>query len=263
MKTIYEASNAVEAHMLLDLLKQEGITAYMRGAHLQGAIGELPAAGLVRLEADEADYAAAREVIQRWEAIQPDDASTRNQVPSPSKGWRYFLAGLLLGGLSIYLSFRLPAAENGNDHNRDGVVDEKWTYAANGTLLKYEMDRNLDGKVDFRGGYDHRGLMDKAELDDNFDGVFESRTRYQGSNAQLSEVDTDADGYPDLRWIFKNGVLTTAEYMDPATGRVLRLEQLSLGKLVSADIDTDKDGVLDTRLTYDKLGAVVATEQIR
>ena len=249
MKTFYEASNAVEAHMLLDLLKQEGITAYMRGAHLQGAIGELPAAGLVRLEADESDYAIAREVIQRWEAIQPDDASARNQTPSPSKGWRYFLAGLLLGGLSIYTSFRLPAAENGNDHNRDGVVDEKWTYAPNGTLLKYEMDRNLDGKIDFKGEYDHRGLMDKSESDDNFDGV--------------SEVDTDADGYPDLRWIYKSGVLTTAEYMDPATGRVLRLEQLSLGKLTSAEVDTDKDGVLDTRLAYDKLGAVIATEQIR
>jgi len=263
VKTIYEASNAVEAHMLQDLLQQEGITTYMRGAHLQGAVGELPAAGLVRLEADEADYAAAREVIQRWESVQPAEVSTRSQAPGPAKGWRYFLAGLLLGGLLIYISFRLPAAENGNDHNRDGVVDEKWTYSLNGTLLKYEMDRNLDGKIDFRGGYDYRGLMDKAESDDNFDGVFESRTRYQASNAQLSEVDTDADGYPDLRWLYKHGVLTTAEYMDPATGRVLRLEQLSLGKLVSADIDTDKDGVLDTRLIYDKLGAVVATEQIR
>lgn len=263
MKTIYEASNAVEAYMLLDLLKQEGITAYMRGAHLQGAIGELPAAGLVSLEADESDYATAREVIQRWEAIQPDDASTRNQTPSPSKGWRYLLAGVLLGGFFTYLAFRLPAAENGNDHNQDGVVDEKWTYSLNGTLLKHEVDRNLDGKIDFRGGYDRRGLMDKTESDDNFDGVFESWTRYQGSNAQLSEVDTDADGYPDLRWIFKSGVLTAAEYMDPTTGRVLRLEQLSLGKLASAEVDTDKDGVLDTRLIYDKLGAVITTEKIR
>lgn len=71
MKTVYKAGNALEAQMLLDLLKQDGITAHIRGAHLQGAIGELPAAGLVRLEVLEDDHARAREVIDRWEAANP------------------------------------------------------------------------------------------------------------------------------------------------------------------------------------------------
>jgi tRNA nucleotidyltransferase/poly(A) polymerase len=45
MKTIYQAVNAIEAHMLRDLLAQEGLSPVIQGEHLQGAVGELPAAG--------------------------------------------------------------------------------------------------------------------------------------------------------------------------------------------------------------------------
>ena len=63
MKTLYEAANAVEAHMLLDLLKQEGMEARIEGEALQGAMGGVPAAGLVRLVVDEDGYAPARALI--------------------------------------------------------------------------------------------------------------------------------------------------------------------------------------------------------
>ena len=49
MRTAYEASNAIEAHILQGYLEQEGIAVQVVGAYLQGAIGELPAHGLVRL----------------------------------------------------------------------------------------------------------------------------------------------------------------------------------------------------------------------
>lgn len=71
MRTAYEASNAIEAHILQGYLEQEGITVQVVGAYLQGAIGELPAHGLVRLLVDDNDYDRARAAILRWEAASP------------------------------------------------------------------------------------------------------------------------------------------------------------------------------------------------
>jgi hypothetical protein len=71
MRTLYEASSAVEAHLLKDLLAQEGVPASIHGEFLQGAMGELPAAGLVRLMVADEHYAAGRALIERWEAAAP------------------------------------------------------------------------------------------------------------------------------------------------------------------------------------------------
>ena len=108
MRTLYEASSAIEAHMLRDLLRQVGLTAQIQGEHLQGALGELPAAGLVRLLVDEPDYAAARAVIDDWESAQPADAPMPPRHAAPS-GWGRFVLGLLIGiGLTwAYFSERI------------------------------------------------------------------------------------------------------------------------------------------------------------
>jgi hypothetical protein len=71
MRILYEASSAVEAHLLKDLLGQEGVPASIHGEFLQGAMGELPAAGLVRLMVADEHYAAGRALIERWEAAAP------------------------------------------------------------------------------------------------------------------------------------------------------------------------------------------------
>jgi hypothetical protein len=73
MRTLYEAANGVEAHLLRDLLAQEGVAVRIHGEFLQGGVGELPAAGLVRLMVDDADYAAGRAFIERWEAAPVPD----------------------------------------------------------------------------------------------------------------------------------------------------------------------------------------------
>lgn len=74
MKTLYEAASLVEAHLLKDLLAQEGVPAVIHGEFLQGGMGELPAAGLVRLVVDDHHYGAGRAVIERWEASTISDA---------------------------------------------------------------------------------------------------------------------------------------------------------------------------------------------
>jgi hypothetical protein len=96
MKKVYEASHGLEAHMIADLLRQQGITGRVEGEYLAGAIGELPAAGLVRVVVDEEDYEPARRVIEGWHAAQPEDEPTR-RAPAASARWPYVAAGLLLG----------------------------------------------------------------------------------------------------------------------------------------------------------------------
>ena len=69
MKTAYDAANNIDAHLVMHQLQQAGIDARIEGEYLQGGIGELPAAGNVRVIVDERDFAEARAVIADWEAV--------------------------------------------------------------------------------------------------------------------------------------------------------------------------------------------------
>jgi hypothetical protein len=68
MKTVFDASNNIEAHLVMHQLQQAGIDARIEGEYLQGGIGELPAAGNVRVIVEDKDEAEARAVIADWEA---------------------------------------------------------------------------------------------------------------------------------------------------------------------------------------------------
>lgn len=68
MKTVFDASNNIEAHLVMHQLQQAGIDARIEGEFLQGGIGELPAAGNVRVMVDPKDETEARAVIADWEA---------------------------------------------------------------------------------------------------------------------------------------------------------------------------------------------------
>lgn len=262
MKTLYEASNAVEAHMILDLLQQEGLNAHIQGEHLQGAMGGLPAGGLVRVVVAEDDYGKARELVERWDTDQPKEAAPKPSTRA-SKAVYALFGGLLLGIAGSYAFYRSPVTNDGVDYNRDGLLDEKWTSAPSGKPIKVEIDRNLDLKVDHIAHYDGRGLIKTAESDDNFDEVFETKIRFRAGNAELSETDTDGDGYPDLRSHYENGVLVSTAFINPSTGLPLRVEYFRLGKLSTVEIDSDRDGTLDTRYLHGKLNDVIATESIQ
>ena len=66
MITVLHALNSLEAHFIKGLLESEGITANIIGEYLQGAIGELPATGLIRVVVDDNDYQQAAEIIDNW-----------------------------------------------------------------------------------------------------------------------------------------------------------------------------------------------------
>ncbi|MDC6170956.1 putative signal transducing protein [Paucibacter sp. XJ19-41] len=69
--TLRQLDSAIEGHLLLGLLRQQGLEAWLLGEHLLGGVGELPACGLLRLVVDEADQTRAEAVLQDWDAATP------------------------------------------------------------------------------------------------------------------------------------------------------------------------------------------------
>jgi hypothetical protein len=98
MRTLYEASNSLEAHMILNLLEMQGISARVDGEYLQGGMGELPAAGLVRVMVAEEDYQAAKDIVNRWDAAQPG-SSTQGASTNAKSTFPVFLGGVAVGFL--------------------------------------------------------------------------------------------------------------------------------------------------------------------
>lgn len=68
MITVYNAMNSIDAHIIKNLLAQQGITAFVLGEHLQSGVGEIPAIGLVRVTVSDADHPQAKAIVAEWDA---------------------------------------------------------------------------------------------------------------------------------------------------------------------------------------------------
>jgi hypothetical protein len=264
MLSVYEAIDTIEAQLLVDFLASEGITARIEGEYLQGAIGELPASGLVRVSVDETAHSQTRELIARWKAMRSEPATVAEPVPRKASWAGFaFVSGLAIGIAGSVLFFRAPAYSDGTDYNDDGVLDEAITYAPSGQPIKVELDRNLDGRIDSVYRYDRKNRIRDGQSDDDFNGVMETRTTFLRGNIDTVETDTDGDNKPNIRWRNRYGVLDTVETLDPASGLPAHIDHFHLGALISAEIDTDVDGKLDKRIFYDALGNESRSESLR
>lgn len=79
MQRVYEPQDLLEAELLVGMLASEGVEAHLTGRDLVGAIGELPAGGLLGLLVDNEQAARARGLIAAYNAAQPlpvDEADT-------------------------------------------------------------------------------------------------------------------------------------------------------------------------------------------
>jgi hypothetical protein len=101
MKTVYETSTGLDAHMILNLLEVRGIAGSIEGEYLQGGIGELPAMGLVRVLVADENYPEARQIISEWEAAQPPGEAPRPETRA-SVAIRIFIAGVFVGAALMY-----------------------------------------------------------------------------------------------------------------------------------------------------------------
>lgn len=255
MKLVYAASDTIEAHMILNLLEQVGISGRIDGEYLQGGVGDLQASGFARVMVDESDYEAAKEVVDDWDAKQPDSEEIKPSEKSSSFSTGVF--GFILGVVAATIFYNTPVTSDGIDYNGDGKLDEKWTYL-DGRPSSMEIDRNLDGEVDIVYEYDRQGIVDSSRSDEDFNGVFETRSKFRRGNLVWLESDTNNDGFNDYRMGFKFGVIDTITFTDPETKMALKRQKFGTTKMVSAEVDTDRDGVFDTVYHYDSIEEITA-----
>jgi hypothetical protein len=176
MRLIYEAANSLEAHMILNLFEQAGLSGRVEGVYLQGAMGELPASGLVKVMISDEDYLAAREILSEWDrqqSAESDNYSVKKQA-SFATGLMGFIAGIFL----TVVFYNTSTISNGLDYNGDGKPNEKHFYF-DGKISRIEFDRNLDGKTDFIFRIDRSGNIVSSIADNDFNGSFESEVDFR------------------------------------------------------------------------------------
>ena len=89
MQTIYNAENIIDANLVKDVLEQAGITAFVNGEYLSGAMGELPAQGLVSVSVADSDAEQAADIIKRFEANRKEGSGeTRWDFNSGLGDWK-------------------------------------------------------------------------------------------------------------------------------------------------------------------------------
>jgi len=87
MKKVYEAANMMEAQLIKDYLEGAGVETVVKGAMLQGAVGEIPAntyPSIWAIEDDEVDK--ARELIDVYFSEQPENMVYQGPWTCPECG---------------------------------------------------------------------------------------------------------------------------------------------------------------------------------
>lgn len=250
MKTIFEASSGLEAYMILNLLQQQGIECRVDGEYLQGGVGELQAMNIVRVLVAEDDYEKAQTVLKEWESTQVDFIDDRTSTRMGSGVIPGLLFGLLVGaGVTIW-AYNSPVTSSGIDYNDDGKLEEEWVYR-DSRITRVNLDRNRDGEIDAINYYSLRGLIYKSESDDNFDGIYETTYKYKRGNVESQESDLTQDGVIDYYAYFNNGMLYKIEITGPLLSSPRKRQIYNMNKLVSAEFDSDGDGLYDVSYEYD------------
>jgi len=92
MRTVYEAENIIDAMLVKHALEAAEIPAFVAGAHLSGAIGELPLSGLIRVQVPEGAGIEAEQIVAALRlghgASGESDADAGHEVPATLK-WAF------------------------------------------------------------------------------------------------------------------------------------------------------------------------------
>lgn len=251
--------------MISDLLRSAGIEASVFGQELQGGVGELPAAGLIRVMVPENQAAQARQVIQEWER----SSTTSSHDHDPRRPFSTLRSSLFQFGSGIFagvaLTFLLApdlvpsrhTAPLTADQNRDGAPDVWLKRDDKGQVVRQALDRNGDGREDKVTRLD-RGVPVAGREDSDFDGHFDSRWLYQWPDAEM-ERDLNRDGQVEYREVWRQGQLASQHWYDQA-GRTIRVAHYRHGQLIESETDLDGDGRIDARTRYSWYGTPLSDQ---
>lgn len=248
MREVRSADSELEGQMLLNLLSRSGIEGQLVGSGLTSVAGELPAMGLVRVLVDDADVAAARQILDEWESQQP-----RVQEAAPKRSSRVapFLLGLAIASGIAYLTTRTPWTTSGTDWNQDGVLEEQYFWEGN-YLSRLEVDRNGDGEPDSKTYYSG-DFVSYTEEDNDFDGFFETRYEYERNQLVSGHVDLRRVRGSRIEHYFENGVISSSRVIHSRSSDVRSVYNYDdFGELVSIEFDSDDDGIADKTLRFDE-----------
>lgn len=72
MRTVYQALNPIDAHLVRHALEDAGIPAFVLGEHLIGGMGELPATGFIQVRVPDSHVEAAEDVLRSLPMVTGD-----------------------------------------------------------------------------------------------------------------------------------------------------------------------------------------------
>ena len=248
MKSVFETSIGIEAHMIKNLLAMNDLESEIFGEHLQGGVGDLQASGFIRVMVSDEDYLNGHKIVADWEASQPPV----NIEPENKKmvGYGGALLGFIVGAIAVLMLTKTPITTEGIDYNNDGVLDERWQYMG-GLVRSTELDQNGDGEFDVIWRNDFDGLLKSSSLDSDFDGRHETKCRYQRGNTIWCRSDYDDDGFSEYREDYHFGILQTVSMFDPTSKKLKKKQHFEGGRLRRAEVDLVGNGVLETEYEYD------------
>lgn len=91
MKSVYQAENLLDAHLVKGALENQGIPAFVAGEHLIGGIGQLPTMGFLAVMVGDDDVEAAHTLVTELRRAAPssaredDDAALESDwIPKPA-----------------------------------------------------------------------------------------------------------------------------------------------------------------------------------
>lgn len=281
MAKVFSGSASGEVYIVKGLLEQHGIEARVEGEYLRGAVGELPADGMIALHVDEADKERAQALISDYERGHgPVSAEELNRqalaAATPAEGapprrayqaaeysrMRPFAYGFMTAAGLLLILYYVSGRTDPRDTNRDGYHDVLYHYRFD-RIDSIEQDRNYDGKFDLVIKYAFDGSYSSEERDDNFDGKIETWGYYTDNQLTSARRDADSDGEVDQRELYKHQVLQRIEFLDPATGLVKKALIYENLRLTRALVDDDLDGRFDREIIYDALEDVQSTRSLQ
>lgn len=85
MRTVYQALNSIDAHLVKHALEDADIPAFVLGEHLVGGMGELPATGFVEVRVPDDWVEEAQALLKTLPLL--NDVGDSAKVDVDDEGW--------------------------------------------------------------------------------------------------------------------------------------------------------------------------------